>query len=97
MKKPALALLLLALPLAIQAESPPAPAPPPAAPAAPAVKPYPLMTCIVSGEELGDTPKVFVIDGQEFKTCCGSCKKKVLADPAKYGKKLADAQAAGQK
>lgn len=89
---------LLALPLVPQAESPPTiPLPPPPAPAAPAVKPYPLKGCAVSGDELGDNPKVFVIEGQEFKTCCGKCKAKVVADPAKYLKKIADAQAAEKK
>ena len=84
---------LVALPLVPRAETPP-PAP---APAAPAVKPYPLKGCAVSGDELGDNPKVFVIEGQEFKTCCGKCKAKVVADPAKYLKKIADAQAAETK
>ena len=94
MKTSALALLLFALPLAPRAETPPAPAP---APEAPAVKPYPLKGCAVSGDDLGDNPKVFVVEGQEFKTCCGKCKAKVLADPAKYLKKIADAQAAEKK
>ncbi len=84
---------LFALPMVPQAESPPVPP----APEAPAVKPYPLKGCVVNGEELGDTPKVFVIDGQEFKTCCGRCKAKVVAEPAKYLKKIADAQAAEKK
>lgn len=89
---------LLSIPLASQAESPPTiPLPPPPAPEAPAVKPYPLKGCAVSGDELGDNPKVFVIEGQEFKTCCGKCKAKVVADPAKYLKKIADAQAAEKK
>ena len=86
---------LVALPLVPRAETPvPAPAP---TPAAPAVKPYPLKGCAVSGDELGDNPKVFVVEGQEFKTCCGKCKAKVVAEPAKYLKKIADAQAAETK
>ncbi len=63
------------------------------------VKPYPLKTCIVSGEKLdGDMgkPFVFVKDGQEFKLCCKSCLKDFNKEPAKYVKKLAEAQKAGK-
>ncbi len=63
------------------------------------VKPYPLKTCIVSGEKLdGDMgkPYVFVRDGQEFKLCCKSCLKDFNKEPAKYVKKLAEAQKAGK-
>lgn len=59
------------------------------------VKPYPLKTCLVSGEKLdGDmgTPYVFTYKGQEFKLCCPACKKDFDKDPAKYAKKLAKAE-----
>jgi YHS domain-containing protein len=62
-------------------------------------KPYPLKTCIVSGEKLdGDMgkPYVFVYEGQEFKLCCKDCKKKFDKEPAKYIKKLAEAQKAAK-
>jgi len=55
-----------------------------------AAKPYPLDTCIVSGEKLGGMgkPFVFVYQGQEIKLCCQGCKPKFDKDPAKYLKKL---------
>ena len=60
-------------------------------------KPYPLDTCIVSGEKLGGDPDMkpysFVHEGQEIKLCCKSCKKKFDKDPASYLKKLKDAPA----
>jgi hypothetical protein len=58
-------------------------------------KPYPLKTCIVSGEKLdGDMgkPYVFVEQGQEIKLCCKDCLKDFKKDPAKYLKKLAAAK-----
>ena len=64
-----------------------------------AAKPYPLKTCIVSDEKLdGDMGKsyVFVQDGQEMKLCCKGCLKDFKKDPAKYMKKLADAQKSGK-
>lgn len=53
-------------------------------------KPYPLATCVVSGEKLGEMgkPVVFDYQGQEIKICCKSCRKKFDADPAAYLKKL---------
>lgn len=58
-----------------------------------AVKPYPLQTCIVSGEKLGEMgePVVFVKDGQEIKLCCKNCQPKFDAEPAKYLTKLSEA------
>ena len=55
-----------------------------------AAKPYPLDTCIVSGEKLGEMgkPVTFVYQGQEIKLCCKMCKPKFDKDPAKYLKKL---------
>ena len=56
-------------------------------------KPYPLETCIVSDEKLGEMGKPFAFthEGQEFKLCCKSCQKDFKKDPAKYVKKLANA------
>lgn len=61
-------------------------------------KPYPLETCIVSGEKLGGMGKPFVFDykGQEIKLCCKSCKKDFDKDPAKYLKKLTEAAKAAK-
>jgi hypothetical protein len=49
-------------------------------------KPYPLDTCIVSGNKLGSMGKVVVKshEGQEIKFCCKPCVKKFDANPAKY-------------
>lgn len=55
-------------------------------------KPYPLKTCIVSGEKIdekGDMkPHSFVVDGQEVKLCCKSCLKDFNKDKAGYLKKI---------
>lgn len=54
------------------------------------VKPYPLDTCIVSDEKLGEMgkPVVFVYQGQEIKLCCKHCRKDFDKNPADYLKKL---------
>lgn len=56
----------------------------------PAAKAYPLKTCIVSAEELGDMgePIVKTYNGQEVKFCCSSCVKKFEKNPDKYLAKL---------
>jgi hypothetical protein len=76
---PSLAALLAALGLAAAPE-PPAPKP----------APYPLETCLVSGDPFG--PKVrgvsTVHEGREIKFCCGECKWSFLENPEKYLKKL---------
>ena len=58
-------------------------------------KAYPLDTCVVSGEKLGEMGEAFVFthEGQEIKLCCKNCKKKFDKDPATYMKKLKDAPA----
>ena len=58
-------------------------------------KPYTLEKCIVSDEKLGEMgkPYVFTHEGQEFKLCCKSCLKDFNKAPAKYVKKLKDAEA----
>lgn len=54
--------------------------------------PYPLKTCVVSGEEIDEKgamkPHVFTHEGREIKLCCKSCLKDFNKDTAKYLKKL---------
>ncbi len=54
-------------------------------------KPYPINTCIVSGEKLGEMGKIpsIVYKGQEIKFCCKDCVKDFNKDPEKFMKKLA--------
>ena len=61
------------------------------APRDPNAKPYPLKTCLVSGEELGKMgePYRFSYKGQEIKLCCKSCEKDFNKEPDKYLQKLA--------
>lgn len=60
----------------------------------PKAKAYPLDTCAVSGEKLGGMgdPYVFVHEGQEIKLCCKGCLKDFKKEPAKYLKKVAEAE-----
>jgi hypothetical protein len=62
-------------------------------------KPYPLKTCVVSDEKLGEMGDayVFVQDGREIKLCCKSCLKDFKKDPAKYIKKIEAAEAKAKK
>lgn len=55
-----------------------------------AAKPYPLQTCIVSGEKLGEMGKPFIYthEGREVRFCCKGCLKDFKKDPAKYLQKL---------
>ena len=62
--------------------------------------PYPLKTCVVSGDKLGGDmgePVVFVYTNnganQEIKFCCQMCKPTFLAEPNKYMKILKEAEA----
>jgi YHS domain-containing protein len=67
-----------------------------AAKEAAARNPYPLKTCLVSGEKLGGemgAPYTFVYEDREIKLCCKSCLKTFKKEPAKYMKKLAEASA----
>lgn len=60
-------------------------------------RPYPLDTCVVSGEKLGGEmgkPYVFTYEGREIKFCCKGCMKDFKKDPAKYLKKLDEAEKA---
>ena len=55
-----------------------------------AVVPYPLDSCIVSGEKLGSMgePIVKVYDGREVRFCCSGCVKRFEADKAGYVAKI---------
>ena len=81
MKKVILSILTLASAVAISS-------------AVDAPKPYPLKTCVVSGEELGSMgkPVVHTHEGRQVQFCCKSCLPKFQKDPAKYLKKLDDAE-----
>lgn len=59
-----------------------------------AAKPYPLKTCIVTDEKLGDhgKPYTFIHEGQEIQLCCDGCLEDFKKEPAKYTKKIAEAQ-----
>ena len=63
-------------------------------------KPYPLAKCIVSDEKFeGSEMKPYEFDykGQTIKLCCKSCLKDFNKEPAKYLKKIAEAQKAPEK
>lgn len=53
-------------------------------------KPYPLTTCVVSGEKLGTMGKPFVhqFEGREVQFCCKACLKEFNKDAQKFLKKL---------
>jgi hypothetical protein len=55
-----------------------------------AAKPYPLSTCVVSGEKLGTMGKPFVhkFEGREVQFCCKACLKDFNKDAPKFIKKL---------
>jgi hypothetical protein len=90
----ALTVAFLALPLAGRAGDTN-----PGAPAVPPPKPDKLTNCPVSGEKLGEMgkPYVFVYKDQEVKLCCAGCKKEFDKDPAKYLKKIREADAPAKK
>ena len=62
-------------------------------------KPYPLDKCIVSDEKLGEMgkPYVFTHEGREIQLCCKSCLKDFKKDPAKYVKKIEEAEKKAKK
>ena len=62
-------------------------------------KPYPLDKCVVSDEKLGEMgkPVEYVHEGREIKFCCKDCIKDFKKDPAKYVKKLEEAEAKAKK
>jgi hypothetical protein len=45
---------------------------------------FPLKTCIVTGDELGDDPVDVNYKGRLIRLCCKSCVKKFNANPEKY-------------
>lgn len=57
-------------------------------------KAYPLKTCVVSDEKLGEMgePYVFTHEGREYKLCCKSCLKSFKKEPAKFLKKVEEAE-----
>lgn len=69
-----------------------APEPAPATAQAMVGDPYPLDSCIVSGEKLGADAKVTVLadqkdplqNGRQLKFCCAKCESTFAAEPAKY-------------
>ena len=63
------------------------------------VTPYTLTTCVVSDEKLGEMgkPYVFTNDNREIKLCCKSCLKDFKKEPAKYLKKIEEAEAKARK
>jgi YHS domain-containing protein len=63
------------------------------------LKPYPLKTCVVTGEKLGEMgdPFVYAYEGREIKFCCKGCLKDFKKEPAKYIKKLEEAEAKAKK
>ena len=63
------------------------------------LKPYPLKTCVVTDEKLGEMGKAYVFEheGREIKLCCKGCLKDFKKDPAKYVKKIEEAEAKPKK
>lgn len=60
-------------------------------------KHYPLTTCVVSGEKLGEmgAPYVHKHNGREVRFCCKGCLKDFNKDPNKYLKALTNAEKKG--
>ncbi|MCS6970041.1 MAG: hypothetical protein NZ552_03365 [Planctomycetes bacterium] len=58
--------------------------------------PYPLTTCLVSGQELGSMgpPLTVVREGQEIQLCCRGCVRALDRDLPRYLQTLAAARAA---
>ena len=56
----------------------------------PTTRPYPLETCVVSGERLGEMgkPNIIHYHDREVRLCCKDCEKDFKKDPEKYLKKL---------
>ena len=55
-----------------------------------AAKPYPLDTCLVAGEKLGEMgePMVLVVGNQQVKLCCDSCLPELKKNTAELLAKL---------
>lgn len=95
--KPALLLLSALFLASCTTKAPEVAANPPAATAkkgakkAPKPKPYPIQTCLVTGDGLDDMDErvTTVHEGQTFEFCCKPCLKKFNKNPGKYVKALA--------
>jgi len=63
------------------------------------ITPYTLKVCVVSGDKLGEMgkPYVFTNDTREVKLCCKDCLKTFKKEPAKYVKKIEEAEAKAKK
>jgi YHS domain-containing protein len=85
--------LILAFVLSIAAAGLRAEQAAPAKPAEPAKPAYPLDTCVVSGEKLGNhgEPYKFKYKDREVIFCCKACKKDFLKKPEEFLKKIDDA------
>ncbi len=59
---------------------------------------YPITTCVVSGEKLGEMGEPYIMqhEGREIRFCCKKCRKDFLKDPARYLKILDNAAAASK-
>ena len=59
---------------------------------------YPLKTCVVSGEKLGEMgkPYIFNYQGTEVRLCCDGFRAKFDKNPAKFLEKITAASKAGQ-
>lgn len=60
-------------------------------------KTYPLTTCPISGEKLGDDAVDFVVNNRLVRTCCKDCMPKVIASPAETFAKIDAAMVEAQK
>ena len=56
------------------------------------IKPYPLKTCIVADDKLDKDAVSFEYKGREYKLCCEGCRKDFDKEPAKFVKKLENAE-----
>jgi len=54
--------------------------------------PYPLKTCLVQDDKLDEKPFVFTYQNREIKLCCDGCKDDFDKNPAKFIKKLEEAE-----
>jgi len=62
------------------------------------VQPYPLTTCIASGEPIDPETAVGVVhEGREFIFCCKSCARKLPRNSEEFVKKFDEAVAAKKK
>lgn len=61
-------------------------------------KPYTLNTCVVSGDKLGAMGDAVTVvrDGREIKFCCKGCIKDFDKDPARFVKKIDEAEQAAK-